>query len=122
MRQRAGFRTRTGSRSCSSRFLGSVSPCQTPPPLSFRQGWSPLRVPSISPLEAACYTFGGAERGLVLRYHFGDCVLDTSRRELSRQSSFVAVEPQVFDLLVHLIRHRERVLTKDDLLAALWHG
>jgi TolB-like protein len=34
----------------------------------------------------------------------------------------VAVEPQVFDLLVHLIRHRERVVSKDDLLAAVWHG
>lgn len=56
-----------------------------------------------------------------MRYHFADCVLDTGRRELRRQSSLVAVEPQVFDLLVHLLRHRERVVTKDDLLAAVWH-
>jgi len=34
----------------------------------------------------------------------------------------VPVEPQVFDLLVHLMRHRDRVVTKDDLLAAIWHG
>ncbi len=34
----------------------------------------------------------------------------------------MAVEPQVFDLLVHLIRHRDRVVSKDDLLAAVWHG
>ena len=33
----------------------------------------------------------------------------------------MAVEPQVFDLLVHLMRHRDRVVTKDDLLAAIWH-
>lgn len=57
-----------------------------------------------------------------MRYHFSDCVLDTDRRELRRQASLVAVEPQVFDLLVHLIRHRERVVTKDGLLAAVWHG
>ena len=57
-----------------------------------------------------------------MRYCFGDCVLDTDRRELRRQSSLVDVEPQVFDLLVHLMRHRERVVTKDDLLAAVWHG
>jgi TolB-like protein len=57
-----------------------------------------------------------------LRYYFEDCVLDTNRRELRRQSSLVAVEPQVFDLLVHLMRHRERVVSKDDLLAAVWHG
>ena len=49
-------------------------------------------------------------------------LLDTDRRELRRQSSLVDVEPQVFDLLVHLVRHRERVVTKDDLLAAVWHG
>jgi TolB-like protein len=57
-----------------------------------------------------------------LRYYFGDCVLDTDRRELRRKSSLVAVEPQVFDLLVHLMRHRERVVSKDDLLAAIWQG
>jgi TolB-like protein len=57
-----------------------------------------------------------------LRYLFEDCVLDTDRRELRRKTSPVAVEPQVFDLLVHLIRHRDRVVSKDDLLASVWHG
>jgi len=57
-----------------------------------------------------------------LRYYFEDCVLDTDRRELHRKNSLVAVEPQVFDLLVHLMQHRERVVTRDDLLAAVWHG
>ena len=58
----------------------------------------------------------------ILRYLFEDCELDTDRRELLRGSALVAVEPQVFDLLVHLIRHRDRVVSKDDLLAAVWHG
>ena len=57
-----------------------------------------------------------------MRYYFEDCVLDTAQRELRRKNALVSVEPQVFDLLVHLIRHRERVVTKDDLLTALWHG
>ncbi len=57
-----------------------------------------------------------------MRYYFEDCVLDTDRRELRRKSSLVAVEPQVFDLLVYLMRNRDRVVTKDDLLAAVWHG
>jgi DNA-binding winged helix-turn-helix (wHTH) protein len=57
-----------------------------------------------------------------VRYFFEDCVLDTDRRELRRRSSLVAVEPQVFDLLVHLMRHRERVVSKEDLLAVVWHG
>jgi TolB-like protein len=55
-----------------------------------------------------------------LRYLFENCALDTDRRELRRGANLVAVEPQVFDLLVHLIRHRDRVVTKDDLLASVW--
>ena len=57
-----------------------------------------------------------------MRYLFEDCALDTDRRELRRGTALVAVEPQVFDLLVHLIRHRERVVSKDDLLASVWQG
>jgi TolB-like protein len=48
--------------------------------------------------------------------------LDTDRRELRRGGAPVAVEPQVFDLLEYLIRNRERVVSKDDLLSAIWGG
>ena len=34
----------------------------------------------------------------------------------------IAVEPQVFDLLDYLIGHRERVISKDNLIAAVWNG
>jgi adenylate cyclase len=57
-----------------------------------------------------------------LRYFFEDCVLDTDRRELRRRTEVVAVAPQVFDLLFHLIHNRERVVSKDDLIAAIWSG
>jgi TolB-like protein/Flp pilus assembly protein TadD len=57
-----------------------------------------------------------------LWYLFEDCALDTDRRELHRGGAPVPVEPQVFDLLVHLIRYRDRVVSKDDLLAAIWQG
>ena len=57
-----------------------------------------------------------------LRYLFEDCALDTDRRELRRGSDLVPVEPQVFDLLVYVIRNRERVVSRDDLLASIWHG
>jgi DNA-binding winged helix-turn-helix (wHTH) protein len=57
-----------------------------------------------------------------LRYLFEDYILDTERRELSRGASALAVEPQVFDLLAFLIENRERVVSKDDLLAAVWEG
>ena len=57
-----------------------------------------------------------------LIYHFEDYALDTDRRELRREGSLLSVEPKVFDLLVHLIGHRERVVSKDDLIGAVWNG
>ena len=55
-------------------------------------------------------------------YLFENFALDTDRRELYRGRAEVSLEPQVFDLLEFLIRHRERVVSKDDLLASVWHG
>ena len=57
-----------------------------------------------------------------MRFRFGDYLLDVDRRELRRGGEPVEVEPQVFDLLAHVIRHRDRVVSKDDLLASVWHG
>ena len=55
-------------------------------------------------------------------YHFEDFVLDGDRRELRRGNEPIPVEPQVFDLLHYLIRNRERVVSKDDLVEAVWQG
>src|SRR5712675_1279630 len=49
-------------------------------------------------------------------------MLDTDRRELHRGSAQIAVEPQVFDLLTFLVQNRERVVSKDDLIASVWRG
>ncbi|HYM01439.1 MAG TPA: winged helix-turn-helix domain-containing protein [Stellaceae bacterium] len=57
-----------------------------------------------------------------LLFLFADHALDTDRRELHRGSESVAVEPQVFDLLLYLLRNRDRVVTKDDLIASVWGG
>jgi TolB-like protein/tetratricopeptide (TPR) repeat protein len=57
-----------------------------------------------------------------LLYSFENYVLDSDRRELRRGDALVSVEPQVFDVLEHLIRNRERVVSRDDLLAAVWNG
>ena len=57
-----------------------------------------------------------------MRYLFEDFVLDTDLRELRQQDRVVAVEPQVFDLLAYLVRHREHVVSKDDLFAAVWNS
>jgi adenylate cyclase len=53
---------------------------------------------------------------------FGDNVLDSERRELRRGAAPIAVEPQVFDLLLYLVQQRDRVVSKDDLLQAVWGG
>lgn len=55
-------------------------------------------------------------------YLFSDLILDSDRRELRRGDDLIGVEPQVFDLLEFLIRERDRVVSRDDLLAAVWHG
>jgi len=57
-----------------------------------------------------------------LRYLFENCAFDTDRRELHRGAELVSVAPQVFDLLDFLIRNRERVVSKDDLINAIWDG
>jgi TolB-like protein/tetratricopeptide (TPR) repeat protein len=57
-----------------------------------------------------------------LLYLFNDFALDTDRRELRRGERLVSMAPQVFDLLEYLIRNRERVVSKDDLLASIWNG
>src|SRR5262250_1329386 len=57
-----------------------------------------------------------------MRFLFGDYALDLERRELRRGADLVEVEPQVFDLLAYLVENRDRVASKDDLLAAVWHG
>ncbi|HMM90635.1 winged helix-turn-helix domain-containing protein [Bradyrhizobium sp.] len=53
---------------------------------------------------------------------FEDYSFDTDRRELHRGAESVSVAPQVFDLLDYLIRNRQRVVSKDDLINAVWDG
>jgi TolB-like protein/cytochrome c-type biogenesis protein CcmH/NrfG len=57
-----------------------------------------------------------------MQFFFADQTLDTDRRELSRGRDRVAIEPQVFDLLVYLLENRDRVVSKDDLIASIWDG
>jgi len=55
-------------------------------------------------------------------YDFEDYSLDVGRQELRRRSDLVDIEPQVLDLLHYLIRNRDRVVSKDDLIANVWNG
>ena len=57
-----------------------------------------------------------------MTFVFGDCEVHCERRELSRTGARVHVEPQVFDLLVYLVQHRERVVSKAELIDSVWQG
>ncbi len=57
-----------------------------------------------------------------MKFLIDDHTLDAGRRELWRGSDPIAVEPQVFDLLVYLIQNCDHVVTKDDLMASVWRG
>lgn len=63
-----------------------------------------------------------AELWAKVRFRFEDCELDTDLRELPRGAEPISISPQVFDLLVYLVRNRERVVSKDDLFETVWSG
>jgi TolB-like protein len=58
----------------------------------------------------------------ILDFRFADIEIDIPRRELRRASELVSIEPQVFDLLVHLVRNHDRIVTKDELIDTVWKG
>jgi DNA-binding winged helix-turn-helix (wHTH) protein len=55
-------------------------------------------------------------------FSFGDWELDTGLYELRRQGQPAKVEPQVFDMLAFLVRHRDRVVSRDEIIEAVWEG
>jgi TolB-like protein/cytochrome c-type biogenesis protein CcmH/NrfG len=57
-----------------------------------------------------------------VEFHFENHILDADKRELRRGGALIAVEPQVFDLLLYLVENRSRVVSKDDLIATVWGG
>lgn len=55
-------------------------------------------------------------------YSIGPYTIDRKAYEIRRDGAFVAVEPQVFDLLVLLIENHERVVSKDEIIDRVWNG
>jgi DNA-binding winged helix-turn-helix (wHTH) protein/tetratricopeptide (TPR) repeat protein len=55
-------------------------------------------------------------------FGFGDCQLSVSTRELRVHGQVRPVEPRPFDLLLYLLRHHDRVVSKDELLSQVWSG
>ncbi|MFZ0402159.1 MAG: winged helix-turn-helix domain-containing protein, partial [Pseudolabrys sp.] len=63
-----------------------------------------------------------ARSGENLDFRFADFEIDVARHELRRRGELVLIEPQVFDLLVHLIRNRNRIVSKNELIDTIWMG
>lgn len=57
----------------------------------------------------------------IQQFRFEDIEVDAATRQLTRAGQAVRIEPKVFDVLVLLLRHRHRVVTKQELLAGVWH-
>jgi TolB-like protein len=57
-----------------------------------------------------------------VQFLFAGHTLDVDRRELRRGAETVVLQPQVFDLLVYLLRNCDRVVSKDDLIDTIWGG
>ena len=55
-------------------------------------------------------------------FRFADCSLDPARRELRLGGALVTVEPQVFDLIEFLVRQRDHVVSRDQLIENVWRG
>jgi TolB-like protein/DNA-binding winged helix-turn-helix (wHTH) protein len=57
-----------------------------------------------------------------VQYRFADYEIDLSQQELRRLGEAVHIEPQVFDLIVHLVRNHDRIVSKDELIETIWNG
>src|SRR6185369_1944952 len=57
-----------------------------------------------------------------MQYRFAEFEIDVSQQELRRLGLAVHIEPQVFDLIVHLVRNRDRIVSKDELIEKIWNG
>jgi len=57
-----------------------------------------------------------------MHYHFAQCELDIRLHQLRRDGAVVGIEPKVFDVLTYLLQHRDRMVSKDELLDKLWPG
>jgi TolB-like protein/DNA-binding winged helix-turn-helix (wHTH) protein/Flp pilus assembly protein TadD len=61
-------------------------------------------------------------QGQIVDFRFDEFEIDLGRHEVRRAGEVVAIEPQVFDVLVHLVRNHHRIVSKDELIDAVWQG
>src|SRR5262245_14424695 len=55
-------------------------------------------------------------------FRFAEFEIDVARQELRRGNDLIPIEPQVFDLLVYLVRNRNRIVSREELIDAVWKG
>ena len=75
---------------------------------------------SLSSTDSAHESNPPAKSGQVWR--FDDFTLDTARYELRSGAGVIRVEPQVFDVMVQLVSHHDRFVTKEELFDTVWGG
>src|SRR5215831_3900414 len=59
---------------------------------------------------------------MTVRYRVAQFEIDPTRHEVRRAGESVHIEPQVFDLIVHLVRNHDRIVSKDELIETIWNG
>src|SRR5678816_4624765 len=57
-----------------------------------------------------------------MKYQIAEYTIDTARYRITSGDAVIPAEPKVFDLLVCLIRHRDRVLSREELFRDVWEG
>ena len=57
-----------------------------------------------------------------MKYQIAEYTVDTARYRITSGDAVIPAEPKVFDLLVYLIRHRDRVLSREELFKEVWDG
>src|ERR1044072_5699590 len=60
--------------------------------------------------------------GPLMQCRLAEFEIDLSQQELRRSGKSVHIEPQVFDLIVHLVRNHDRIVSKDELIEKIWNG
>ena len=55
-------------------------------------------------------------------YRLENYTVDTARREIARDGEVLALEPKAFDVFIYLMQHRERAVSRDELIEHIWDG
>jgi DNA-binding winged helix-turn-helix (wHTH) protein len=95
---------------------------------------NPSAVWFVGPDDSSQHERGSRQKGVTMLptphasvavsavWHFDDFVLDLPRYELRRGGAAIRMEPQVFDVMTHLVSNHQRLVTKNELFDTVWGG